>query len=195
MVVFELFDNAQVQAGDYKALRLHRGMYGDGEWLLYDIVKDPGETALLEGDQQERLQSMIQMFEAHAAEKGIVPVRAIALTVIKCDSNRNCAAAPGSTETSEASCRMSNFLLIADIEFCPEKAVQSVQMSISRCAFWTNGQNGQGFRTAGPGSADNARVHLFAPLLLQPCAEGSWRRDRSPSRRVPRSPSASAFRP
>jgi arylsulfatase len=73
-VVFELFGNAYVVAGDYKAIRMRTGMYGDGEWHLYDIKKDPGETRPLEADQPERLQKMITIFERYTKEKGIVPV-------------------------------------------------------------------------------------------------------------------------
>jgi len=73
-VVFELFGNSYVVAGDYKAIHMRTGMYGDGEWHLYDIKKDPGETRPLEADQPERLQKMIDIYERYAKEKGIVPV-------------------------------------------------------------------------------------------------------------------------
>jgi arylsulfatase len=73
-VVFELFGNAYIMAGDYKAIRMRTGMYGDGKWHLYDIKKDPGETSPLEADQPERLQKMIDIYEGYAKEKGIVPV-------------------------------------------------------------------------------------------------------------------------
>jgi arylsulfatase len=49
-------------------------MYGDGEWHLYDIKNDPGETRPLEAEQPERLEKMIAIYEAYAEEKGIVPV-------------------------------------------------------------------------------------------------------------------------
>jgi arylsulfatase len=73
-VVFELFGNVYVVAGDYKAIRVRPGMYGDGEWHLYDIKNDPGETRPLEAEQPERLQNMIAIFERYAEEKGLVPV-------------------------------------------------------------------------------------------------------------------------
>ena len=43
-VAFELFGNSYVIAGDYKAIRVRTGMYGDGKWHLYNIRNDPGET-------------------------------------------------------------------------------------------------------------------------------------------------------
>ncbi|MDB4433288.1 arylsulfatase [bacterium] len=73
-VVFELFGNSYVMAGDYKAIRMRPGMYGDGKWHLYDIRKDPGETRPLEADHPERLQKMIAIYERYAKEKGLVPV-------------------------------------------------------------------------------------------------------------------------
>lgn len=73
-VAFELFGNSYVVAGDYKAMRVRPGMYGDGTWHLYDIKNDPGETRPLEADQPERLEKMIAIYERYAEEKGIVPV-------------------------------------------------------------------------------------------------------------------------
>ncbi len=71
---FELFGNMFVIASDYKAIRVRPGMYGDGEWHLYDIRKDPGETKPLEKDQPERLAKMVEWYEQYAAEHNIVPV-------------------------------------------------------------------------------------------------------------------------
>jgi arylsulfatase len=73
--VFELFGNAYVVAGDYKAIRVRPGMYGDGDWHLYDIRSDPGETTPVEAEQPERLAQMIAFYEAFAEEKGIVAVQ------------------------------------------------------------------------------------------------------------------------
>jgi arylsulfatase A-like enzyme len=73
-VVFELFGNTYVMAGDYKAIRVRPGMWGDGKWHLYNIKKDPGETRPLEADQPERLRKMIDIYKEYAKEKGVVPV-------------------------------------------------------------------------------------------------------------------------
>jgi arylsulfatase A-like enzyme len=73
-VVFELFGNSYVVAGDYKAMRVRPAMWGDGRWHLYDIRRDPGETTPLEDQQPERLQDMIAIYERFAEEKGLVPV-------------------------------------------------------------------------------------------------------------------------
>ena len=72
---FELFGNAYVVKGNYKAIRVRSGMYGDGLWHLYDIRNDPGETRPLEESEPKRLSELVAIYEAYAAEKGIVPVR------------------------------------------------------------------------------------------------------------------------
>lgn len=71
---FELFGNAYVVAGDYKAIRVRKAMYGDGQWHLYNIRNDPGETQPLEDSDPERLKKMIAIYDDYAADKGIVPV-------------------------------------------------------------------------------------------------------------------------
>ena len=73
-VAFELFGNSYVVAGDYKAIKVRTGMYGDGKWHLYDIKMDPGETRPLEAAQPQRLQKMLAIYKRYAKEKGIVPV-------------------------------------------------------------------------------------------------------------------------
>jgi arylsulfatase len=72
---FELFGNGYVVSGDYKAIRVRPGMYGDGRWHLYNVMIDPGETRPLDAEQPERLAELVAIYEAFAAQKGIVPVR------------------------------------------------------------------------------------------------------------------------
>ena len=71
---FELFGNSYVAAGDYKAMRVRPGMYGDGQWHLYNITNDPGETTPLDAAEPDRLKQMIATYDRYAKEKGIVPV-------------------------------------------------------------------------------------------------------------------------
>lgn len=70
----ELFGNAMIIAGDYKAMRVRPGMYGDGQWHLYNIKKDPGETQSLNQQEPELLQKLIAIYDQYAKEKGIIPV-------------------------------------------------------------------------------------------------------------------------
>ena len=71
---FELFGNSFIVAGDYKAIRVRTGMYGDGKWHLYDIKKDPGETRPLDAEQRRRLKRLIRTYDKYAKNKHIVPV-------------------------------------------------------------------------------------------------------------------------
>lgn len=73
-VAFELFGNCYVIEGDYKAIRVRTGMYGDGKWHLYDIKQDPGETTPLDGDKPQTLNRLIRIYAHYANAKGIVPV-------------------------------------------------------------------------------------------------------------------------
>ncbi len=72
---FELFGNSYVVQGDWKAIRVRPGMFGDGAWHLYDIRNDPGETMPLQSSEPERLARMIALYDAYAKQGGIVSVR------------------------------------------------------------------------------------------------------------------------
>ena len=73
-VSFELFGNSYVIAGDYKAIRVRTGMYGDGKWHLYNIKNDPGETRPLDQGMPDSLERLIATYEQYAKDKGIVSV-------------------------------------------------------------------------------------------------------------------------
>ena len=76
LYAFELFGNAYVVQGEFKASRVRAGMWGDGEWHLYNILSDPGETRPLETKYPDKLAAMKAFFASFAEEKGIVPVAA-----------------------------------------------------------------------------------------------------------------------
>ncbi len=69
----ELAGHAALFLGDYKIVR-NRGPVGDGEWRLYDIVRDPGETLDLSAAQPIRLQRMLARYQAYAERNGVLPV-------------------------------------------------------------------------------------------------------------------------
>ncbi|AZQ64050.1 arylsulfatase [Flammeovirga pectinis] len=71
---FELFGNSYIMMGDYKAIKVRTGMFGDGEWHLYNVVKDPSETIPLENMEAERLYQMADIYYEYAKDKGIVKV-------------------------------------------------------------------------------------------------------------------------
>lgn len=76
-IAFELFGNTYVMQGDRKAIRIRTGMWGDGQWHLFDLKNDPGETTPLEKtkSEAETLDRMIAIYDAYAQERAIQPVR------------------------------------------------------------------------------------------------------------------------
>ncbi|MGI9318739.1 MAG: sulfatase-like hydrolase/transferase, partial [bacterium] len=71
---FELFGNGFVIQGDYKLMKLRKGMYGDGEWHLYNIIDDPAESQPLEARDPARFESMMALYRSYEKEYGIVSV-------------------------------------------------------------------------------------------------------------------------
>ncbi|MBE9548186.1 MAG: arylsulfatase [Proteobacteria bacterium] len=71
---FELFGNGYVMQGELKAMKVRTGMFGDGQWHLYNVVTDPSETHPLEIENPEKLESMIALYESHTAKNNIIEV-------------------------------------------------------------------------------------------------------------------------
>ncbi len=69
----ELAGHAALFQGDYKIVR-NRGPVGDGEWRLYDIARDPGETTDLSGVQPARLQRMLSRYHEYVKRNGVLPI-------------------------------------------------------------------------------------------------------------------------
>ena len=69
----ELGGHAALFQGDYKIVR-NRGSVGDGEWRLYDIALDPGETTDLAAAHPARLQRMLSQYHEYAKRNGVLPV-------------------------------------------------------------------------------------------------------------------------
>jgi arylsulfatase/uncharacterized sulfatase len=69
----ELGGHAALFQGDYKIVR-NRGPVGDGEWRLYDIVSDPGETTDLSSAMPARLQQMLSQYASYAKRNDVLPV-------------------------------------------------------------------------------------------------------------------------
>jgi arylsulfatase/uncharacterized sulfatase len=66
----EVSGTAALYRGDWKLTRTP-APYGDGEWRLYDIVRDPGETTDLAAQRPEVFQELQQAFAAYAEEVGV----------------------------------------------------------------------------------------------------------------------------
>ena len=67
---YELSGNAALYQGDYKLLR-NLPPLGDGEWHLYDIVKDPGESKDLRNSEKELFVQMLQNYNVYAKDHGV----------------------------------------------------------------------------------------------------------------------------
>ena len=74
-VGYELAGHAALFQGDYKLL-FTRGALGDGQWHLYDIVRDPGETHDLAALEPARLQTMLSAYQRYVRNNKVLEVPA-----------------------------------------------------------------------------------------------------------------------
>ena len=74
-VGYELAEHAALFNGDYKIVR-NRGPVGDGQWRLFNIADDPGETKDLAAAEHARLQRMLSAYERYTEENKVLPVPA-----------------------------------------------------------------------------------------------------------------------
>ena len=72
-VGYELAGNAALFQGDYKIVT-NRSPLGDGEWHLFNIKTDPGETSDLSAEEPERLQRMLSAYEQYVRDNKVIPV-------------------------------------------------------------------------------------------------------------------------
>ena len=73
VVGYELTGHAALFQGAFKAVR-NMPPLGDGEWRLYNIAKDPGETNDLKSDMPERFQSMLAAYARFEEENRVLPL-------------------------------------------------------------------------------------------------------------------------
>ena len=71
---FELFGNGYLMQGDFKVMKVRTGMFGDGEWHLFNVVADPSEMHPLEAEMPEKFESMKALYVAYAAKNNIMEV-------------------------------------------------------------------------------------------------------------------------
>ena len=74
-VGYELTGHAALFQGDYK-LVVNQPPLGDGQWRLFNIVEDPGETADLAGSQPATFQRMLSRYQRYQRENGVLPLPA-----------------------------------------------------------------------------------------------------------------------
>ena len=69
---WELHGQKALITDRWKAVNLP-APFGNAEWELLDLSTDPGETRDLSDTEAERLQAMIEAYQAYADEVGVVP--------------------------------------------------------------------------------------------------------------------------
>ena len=72
-VGFEVSGNAAVFKGDLKLVR-NMPPYGDGAWRLFDVARDPGETADLSTARADTAAELLRDYDAYTREMGVLPV-------------------------------------------------------------------------------------------------------------------------
>lgn len=72
-VGYELTDHGVLFQGDFK-LVVNQPPVGDGQWRLFNIVDDPGETVDLSASQALRFQRMLSGYEQYRRDNKVVPV-------------------------------------------------------------------------------------------------------------------------
>ena len=71
---FELFGNGYLMKGNYKLMKVRKGMFGDGDWHLYNVVEDPSESKPLETDRPELFSEMLDLYNAYSEKHQLVEV-------------------------------------------------------------------------------------------------------------------------
>ena len=74
-VGFEVSGNSALYRGNWKISRIPEPL-GDGEWHMYDLSTDPGETTDLASARPELFQDMLNEYLSYADEVGVVTVDA-----------------------------------------------------------------------------------------------------------------------
>mgnify|MGYP001816944482 CR=1 FL=1 len=67
----ELGNGMWMRQGDYKAVSV-APPYGTGEWHLYNVVDDPGETDNLASKQPEKLKELKAAWDDYAKDVGVI---------------------------------------------------------------------------------------------------------------------------
>ena len=74
-VGYELTGHGALFQGDYKIV-VNQAPLGDGQWRLFNIVEDPGETVDLSGSLPVVFQRMLSRYQRFERENGVLPLPA-----------------------------------------------------------------------------------------------------------------------
>ena len=68
---WELFGNRAIREGNWKLLSLC-APFGNGQWQLYDLSSDPGETTDVSGDRPDVTQRLISHWDEYSSANGVI---------------------------------------------------------------------------------------------------------------------------
>ena len=69
----EMGGDKWMRQGDFKAVQVSVP-FGSGEWQLFDVVKDPGESKDLSQSMPEKLEALKTAWDQYAKNVGVVPM-------------------------------------------------------------------------------------------------------------------------
>lgn len=68
----ELFGNRMVRQGDWKLCHILKTAGGSGEWELFNLKTDPGETTDLAKKEPEKTKALLAVWEEYVARNGVI---------------------------------------------------------------------------------------------------------------------------
>jgi arylsulfatase A-like enzyme len=71
---WELFGERAFRDGDLKLVFATPGNSGTGQYALYDLSKDPGETTDLASEQPDQVRRLSDLWDQYAADNNVIPV-------------------------------------------------------------------------------------------------------------------------
>ncbi len=68
----ELFGNRALRQGDWKICYIVKGAGGTGEWELFNLKDDPGETRDLSRQHPDKRQELLKLWEQYVKDNGVI---------------------------------------------------------------------------------------------------------------------------
>jgi arylsulfatase A-like enzyme len=69
---WELFGNRAIRQGDWKICYIQKTAGGSGEWELFNIRNDPGETTDLSKQEPAKTKAMLALWDDYVAQNGVI---------------------------------------------------------------------------------------------------------------------------
>jgi arylsulfatase len=68
---WELFNNRAIRQGDWKISWLYEP-FGTGDWQLFNLAEDPGETHDLSDESPQKKQELVALWDEYAKTNGVI---------------------------------------------------------------------------------------------------------------------------